>query len=73
VKGKKYILVKDLRMVLTTIGDKLSDEEADELIRECNPLPGDDGTKDEGKVFFEQYRCAGAIGFILGSFFRILI
>jgi len=57
--GDKFILVKDLRLVLTTKGDKLTDEEADELIRECCPQPGDDGDKtDEGdkRIFFDQYR-----------------
>lgn len=57
--GDKFILVKDLRLVLTTKGDKLTDEEADELIRECQPQPGEDGDKtDEGmkRIFFDQYR-----------------
>mmetsp|Transcript_9248 Transcript_9248/g.9325 ORF Transcript_9248/g.9325 Transcript_9248/m.9325 type:complete len:286 (-) Transcript_9248:23-880(-) len=57
--GRKFILVKDLRLVLTTYGDKLSDEEADELIRECHPEPGDEGDKtDEGlrRIFFDNYR-----------------
>ena len=43
-----YIIAEDLRRVLVTHGDVLSDEEVDQLIRDCRPK----GTK----IFFEQFR-----------------
>ena len=55
--GNKYLLASDLRKVLTRQGDKLSDEEADELIRDCSPvytiMPSG---KKVGKIYFEHYR-----------------
>jgi len=47
--GKKYILASELRRILTTLGQKLTDEEADELLRECTKNNSD-------RIFLEQYR-----------------
>lgn len=52
--GRKYILASDLRMLITNRGEnKMSDEEADMLIKECHPIYEN---PHEGKIFFEQYR-----------------
>lgn len=55
--GRPYILAKDLRNLLVTSGDTLTDEEADSLISSCKPIykVHSDGTVT-GKIFFEQYR-----------------
>ena len=73
--GNRYIFAKDLRLLVRTTGDereRLTDEEADELIRECRPqypkkvdpytgldLDEEDGiavASLNGKIFFDQYR-----------------
>jgi hypothetical protein len=73
--GNRYILAKDLRLLVRTTGDeseRLTDEEADELIRECRPIfpkkvdprTGEELEEEDGiavaslngKIFFEQYR-----------------
>lgn len=55
--GRPYILATDLRNLLITSGDTLTDEEADRLISDCKPIYKihSDGTVT-GKIFFEQYR-----------------
>ena len=45
----KYITATRLRQVLTENGELLTDEEADELIRDCRP-------DFLGRIFFHQYR-----------------
>ena len=37
--GEIFIYAKDLRDVLVTLSERLTDEEADQLIRECRPRP----------------------------------
>jgi Ca2+-binding EF-hand superfamily protein len=62
--GNKYIWARDFRNLLTSMGeDPLTDEEADELIRECHPIydtsEGNEGAHRAslmGKIYFEQYR-----------------
>ena len=57
-EGKKYILANDFRLLLTTNGEILTDEEADHLIRECNPIyqtDPNDGTI-KGLIYVEQYK-----------------
>lgn len=51
-----FVYARDLRRVLVTYAEKLSDEEADQLIRECRPQPkkkAGDGGLD--RVYFSQY------------------
>jgi Ca2+-binding EF-hand superfamily protein len=38
--GRPYLLVADLRKVLTTCGEVLSDQEVDQLLRDCKPVYG---------------------------------
>lgn len=56
--NQPFLLVKQLRQVLTTEAEKLSDEEADELIRECRPIPSKDFPNDirEACIFLDQYK-----------------
>ena len=55
--GRPYILAADLRNLLVTTGESMTDEEADQLIADCKPIykVQADGTVT-GKIFFEQYR-----------------
>jgi Ca2+-binding EF-hand superfamily protein len=46
--GRPYILAEDLRRVLVSTGDVMSDEEVDQLIRDCKPV--------DNVIFFDQYR-----------------
>eukprot|EP00635_Sarcinochrysidales_sp_CCMP3193_P012038 CAMPEP_0118898340 /NCGR_PEP_ID=MMETSP1166-20130328/5370_1 /TAXON_ID=1104430 /ORGANISM="Chrysoreinhardia sp, Strain CCMP3193" /LENGTH=372 /DNA_ID=CAMNT_0006837443 /DNA_START=47 /DNA_END=1168 /DNA_ORIENTATION=- len=51
-----FVYARDLRRVLVTYAEKLTDEEADQLIRECRPAPkrgAGDGGLD--RVYFTQY------------------
>lgn len=51
-----FIYARDLRRVMVNFSEKLTDEEADQLIRECKPkpLPGaGDGGLD--RIYFKQY------------------
>lgn len=48
-EGEEYITKEKLFEVMTKYGDRLTDEEAAEMIRECNP-------DEEGRIFFEKYR-----------------
>lgn len=54
--GELFIYARDLRRVLVTYSEKLTDEEADQLIRECRPAPkpgaGDGGLE---RIYFPQY------------------
>ncbi len=55
--GRPFILAEDLRRVLISMGDKLSDEEADRLIKDCRPLTAHDANgMKQSRIFFEQYR-----------------
>ncbi len=47
-KNGKYLKESDLRMALVTNGDPFTDEEVEELIRECKPI--------DGKIYFDQYK-----------------
>jgi len=57
--GRNFLDPKDLRRLLTTQGEKLSDEEADQFIRECHPIyiDSEDGIR-RGMIFLDQYRDA---------------
>lgn len=55
--GRKFLIAEDFRELLTSHGDILTDEEADMLIRECNPSYTiySDGTR-KGRIYLENYR-----------------
>ncbi|XP_050032174.1 uncharacterized protein [Dermacentor andersoni] len=46
--GHGFITTAELRHVVTTLGERMTDEEADELIREADP-------NNEGQVDYEQF------------------
>ncbi len=46
---EEYIPSKKLFEIMTKYGDKLSDEEAADMVRECKP-------DEQGRIFFENYR-----------------
>jgi len=47
-EGTGYILIAELRHVLTNIGEKLTDEEVDELLREAE-------VSAEGKIKYDDF------------------
>lgn len=47
--GRPYLLRAELQKILTTDGEALTDEEVDELLRECRP-------DEEGRIVYEGYR-----------------
>lgn len=47
--GRPYVQRAELQKVLTREGEALTDEEVDELLRECRP-------DDEGRIVYEGYR-----------------
>lgn len=44
-----YIMRAELQKILTREGEALTDEEIDELLRECRP-------DDKGRIVYEGYR-----------------
>lgn len=49
--GNGYISAAELRHVMTNLGEKLTDEEVDEMIREAD-IDGDGQVNYEGKTVF---------------------
>ena len=49
--GNGFISVAELRHVMTNLGEKLTDEEVDEIIRETD-IDGDGQVNYEGKLIF---------------------
>lgn len=47
--GQPYVTRAELQKILTQEGEVLTDEEMDELVRECRP-------DDEGRIVYEGYR-----------------
>lgn len=47
--GRPYVTRAELQKILTREGEALTDEEVDELLRECRP-------DDEGRIVYEGYR-----------------
>lgn len=50
-----FVYSKDLRQVMTSQAEKLSDEEADELIRECRPKYDEKDPPGYERIYFEQF------------------
>lgn len=50
-----FLWSKDMRQVLTNLAERLSDEEADQLIRECRPLRIDSDPPGFERICFAQY------------------
>lgn len=47
--GRPYVARAELQKILTRDGEALTDEEVDELLRECRP-------DEEGRIVYEGYR-----------------
>lgn len=47
-EGHKFIPATKFREIMTTVADKLTDEEADEMLRDCK-------ADQEGRIFFQNY------------------
>ena len=52
--GNGYISASELRHVMTNLGEKLTDDEVDEMIREAD-IDGDGQVNYEGEYFAMQY------------------
>lgn len=52
--GNGYISAAELRHVMTNLGEKLTDEEVDEMIREAD-IDGDGQVNYEGETFVLSY------------------
>lgn len=63
--GNGYISAAELRHVMTNLGEKLTDEEVDEMIREAD-IDGDGQVNYEGELFTFSHNWP------LESFFHLL-
>lgn len=48
-RGKPYVARAELQKILTADGEALTDEEVNELLRECRP-------DEHGRIIYEGYR-----------------
>lgn len=54
--GNGYISAAELRHVMTNLGEKLTDEEVDEMIREAD-IDGDGQVNYEGELLWRDALC----------------
>ena len=68
--GNGFISAAELRHVMTNLGEKLTDEEVDEMIREAD-IDGDGQVNYEGeRIFFSQIKLCSRVQ---SSFFSLLL
>ena len=64
--GNGFISAAELRHVMTNLGEKLTDEEVDEMIREAD-IDGDGQVNYEGKYFFCCCCCCFHVFLVLST------